>query len=626
MSKLRSMVGISMIVVLLIGLFPLTAGAAPTPQEGNARVRFVHASFDAPSLDAFVDGAPFAAGVRGETGYQDVPAGNHTFSWRAAGEAADRAAVTLTVAAGQRVTIAAINTYAALEAKAFTDDVTAPARNRAKIKVIHAVADGPAINLTYGDVAVASGLQYGEASEVGQAVAGYHDINVTSADGAVLATEATRPTNEDRTYTIFVVGSAAAGAFRLAVYESTVLPPEPTTQFMFGNFAQGLDAINVHINKEPAPLYSGVIFASVQEPFAAGLGPYLIELYQPGTGPDNGGVPLASGTFDVGANQNVLFVAQGTKDELQVGAYVADLSPLPPQSSRLTVINLAVGNPPFQVERMEGGTLIDSVDVFQTASTVVPGGGYNVRFKDLATGAMMMEQGGVQMPSGTATLLVAFDDDPADPLINALSFSNTQVVQYAAVRWAHLNVFGPPVDIYMNGVPVMTSLVYKMKTEYMLYEPMVYTLTVFPVGADPATAQPLDSQTMELTGANFPRTIFVYGQPDEAKLGIAPDSLESLPAGMARMRFINASIDVTGVAVYNSTDNSQIVGNIVFGQSSDNFNVPAGVYSFNFLADFGAVTNLQGLTLEEGKIYTIILAGIATESPGPETIVLVETP
>ena len=129
-------------------------------------------------------------------------------------------------------------------------------------------------------------------------------------------------------------------------------------------------------------------------------------------------------------------------------------------------MNLAAGDPPFRVEQIDGGTLIDSLDVYEESSVVMPAGGYNIRFANASTGEKMMEQGGIQLPEGTATLLIAFDDDPADPLINALTVSSNQVEEYAAVRWAHLNIYGPPVDIYMDGQPAVTSLAYKMKTDY----------------------------------------------------------------------------------------------------------------------------------------------------------------
>lgn len=625
MSRLRLVIAAGVVLTMLVGFFPATVGAAPAAQDQMGRVRFIHASFDAPGLDGLVDGTVVAAGLRGNSEYQDIAAGQHTFSWRAAGGAEDLAAVSVDITAGQRVTIVALGTFAALETRAYVDDVTAPARNRARIKVVHAVPDGGPVNVTMDDMTLATALAFGESSAVSQMYAGYHDIVVTGEDGTPIVSEAQKPINEDRTYLVLVVGTVASGAYRLLVYESSVLEPASNSNFMFANFAQGLTGVNVHINKEPAPLYSGVTFSSVQHPYAAGLGPYLIELYQPGSGPDSG-TPLASGMFEIGANQTVLFVAQGSVEDISVESYVADLSPVPPQSSRLTVINTAVGNPPFAVEKMEGGTLIDSLDVFETASVIVPAGSYNLRFKDAASGAMMMEQGGIQVPDGTVTMLLAFDDDPVDPLINAVAVSSARVLQYAAVRWANLNIFGPPADIYMDGVPVVTSLVYKMKTDYQLYEPKVYTLTVYPVGSDPAAVQPLDTLQIELAGENFPRTIFLYGQPDQAKFSVAPDSLEMIPAGMARIRFINAAIDATGVAVYNSTDGSLVVDNIPFGQASFNSNVAAGTYSFNFVAGFGPVTNIQGMTIEEGKIYTVVLGGIVTESPGAEVFVFETTP
>jgi hypothetical protein len=625
MSKWRLVMMVGMALILVAALFPVTAGAAPAAQEGTARLRFVHASFDAPSLDAYIDGTVAATGVRSDTGYMDVSAGQHTFSFRAAGGAEDVASVDANVAAGQRVTIAAMNVFASLEARVYVDDVTAPARNRAKIKVINAIPDGGPINATIADLTLASGLAYGEVSDVGQMYAGYHDITVTGADGAVLTSESSKAINEDHAYTIFVVGTAASGAYRLVTAESTVLKPDPTSDFMFANFAQGLQAVDVHINKEPAPLYSGVPFSSVQQSYTAGLGPYLIELYQPGTGPDNGGVPLASGTFEIGANQSVLFAAQGTKDALQVGAYVADLSPIPPQSSRLTVVNLAAGNPPIRVEQIDGGTLIESLDVYGESSAIMPAGSYAIRFADASTGEKMMEQGGIQMPEGTVTLLIAFDDDPADPLINALAVSSNQVEEYAAIRWAHLNIYGPPVDIYMDGQPAVTSLVYKMKTDYKLYPPKVYDITVYQAGADPATAQPLYQESIDLTGTDFPRTIFVYGQRDQAQLGVVPDSLEALPADTGRIRFINAAIDVPGVSVYLSADGTLVADSVPFGGGSHNINVPAGTYVYDFVASFGSVGRAE-VAVEGGKIYTVVLGGSATDPVGVETFELVETP
>jgi hypothetical protein len=625
MLRFRSML---FVVALLAALVPTAAtGASPAAQDAIARVRFVHASFDAPSLDIYLDGAVAESGVRGMAGYRDVPVGEHTFSFRTAGGAEDLASVTVTLEANQRVTIAAVGTLAELEAMAIVDDVSAPPRNAARLTVVHASPDAPPVNVSVNATAIASDLAYQGVSAPGYVFAGSYDIAVTTADGTPVVTDSGRQFTEDRAYTAFVVGTAASGAFRLVVAESTVLKPEPTSQFRFANMAPDAGPLNVHINQEPAPLYSGVPFGNVQHYYVAGPGPYQVDLYQSGTGPDNS-TPLATLTTEIDANQNVLFVAQGSGDAVEVAAYTGDFSPLPPQSSRLTVINLATGNPPIKVERMEGGTLFDSVDVYDQAGRVVPAGSYNIRFVDAASGDNVMEKGGIQMPAGTVTMLIAFDDDPNDPLMNTVAVSTENVPTYAAIRWAHFNIWGPPVDVYMNGEKVMSSLVYKMSTEYMLYAPDVYTIEVYPVGAAPAddTTEPLDSVQAELTGDNFPRTFFIYGPPDGARIGIAPDNLEMLSPGKSRVRFINAGIDLPGVAVYNPTGNTQVVDNIPNGGASSNANLDAGTYSFNFVTDLGAVASVQGLEVESGVVYTIVVAGVYTDPTGLETIVVEATP
>lgn len=628
MSKLRSIMFFVLAFVLVAALCPNPARteAAPLLRQDTARVRFVHASFDAPSLDAYMDGKLMAGGVRGVAEYADVPVGEHVFSWRAVGGTDDLASVTQVVEANQRVTVAAINVQTALEAKLYVDDVSAPVRNAARIKVINAVADGGPLTATMGEFELAKGLAYGDAGEGVFVYAGYYDIAVTAEDGTALTSKAQYPVNEDHTYTFFVVGSAAANSYRIVDVESTVLKPEATSSFSFAHLAQGVGALDAHINKEPVALYPGVPFASVQQSFVAAPGPYLIDLYEAGANPETT-APLASGTVILGPNQNMIFVAQGDADTLAVGGYAADLSPLPPQSARLSIVNLAVGNPPFKVETMEGMPLLDALDVMGSGDLTLPSGGYNIRFVDASTGVMMMEQGGITMPAGTSTLMLAFDDDPLDPLINAVSVPFEGVPLYASVRWAHLNIWGPVVDIYLDGEKVVSSLAYQSSTDYELYPPKIYELAVYPAGSDPASTRPLDTDTIELRGENFPRTIYIYGPADQAQLNVAPDSLEMLSPGMARIRFINAAIDSPGVAVINPADGSTVVPSLGFGQFSDNSNVSAGVYSFNFVSnEIGGVGAVKALEVEEGKVYTIVLGGVVSEQPGPETFILVTEP
>lgn len=626
MSVYRKMSWMTLVFALALNLFPAAPAAAePARQAGVARVRFVHASVDAPSLDAYMDGMLAAAGVRGAAGYFDVPEGEHTFSFRTAGSAADNAAVNVTLEAGQRLTVAAINTLDALEALPIPDDVSAPARNAARVKVVHAAPDAPPIAAQMGDLPLAQGLEYGEVSEAVQMLAGTYDLVVTTEDGASLATEPAHIVAADRTYTAFVIGSTAANAARLFVVESTVLRPDPNTQFRFANMAQGASMLRVYINREPSPLYPQVPFGGITNYVVTGQGSHLVEVYSLDAGPESS-PPLAAGTADIGPNESVIFVAQGTVENMEIAAYTTDLSPLPPTSARLQVVNLAAGNPALQVARMEGEVLFDSIDVFEEASRIVPAGNYSLRLTNPANGAVMMEKSGIGLSAGTATTLFVIDDDPTDPWVNAIPLTVDNVPQHAAIRWAHLNLWGPAVDLYLNGEPVVTDMIYKTVTDYMLYEPGIAELAAYPAGSDPATTQPLAALSIELSGANFPRTIYLYGPADTILFGVAPDSFELLPNGRARVRFINTAIDSAAVAVANPTDGSRVAPDLQFGLASANAIVDAGVYTFNFVRDGGPIASIQGVPFETGTNYTIVLSGVYLEQPGLEVLVLEAAP
>jgi len=626
MSLLRkvSLVGMAVAVILSRAPMPVAAGDALRQAE-SARVRFVHAAVDAPQLDAYVDGTLLASGVREFTSYFDIPAGEHTLSFRAEGSAVDSAVITTRLEEGEHLTVAALNTLAALDALAIPDDVSAPARNAARVTLVHAAPDAPPIAAQLGDVPLADNLEYGMVSEPVQVLAGSLNFVLTTPDGAPLAAQPAQTIAAGRTYTAFVIGTTTPDTIRVFVVESAAQEPDPSTQFRFANMTHATDTLRVYVNREPAPIFPQVPFGSITNYFATGQGSHLVEVYRLDAGPESG-PPLATVTADIGPDESVIFVAQGTAEHLEIAAYTSDLGPLPPASARLQIVNLAAGHPELQVARVEGDILFDRIGQYQQASRVIPAGNYSLRFTNPASGSVIMEQNGIGLLAGTVTTLFVIEDDPANPWVNAIPLTVENVPQIASVRWAHLHLAGPAVDITVDGEPVVTGLAYKTVTDFQLIEPGMLALAAYPAGSDPATTEPLASLSVELTGATFPRTIYLYGTADSMQFGVAPDSLELLPAGRARVRFINTAIDSGSVAVINPTDGSRVVPDLHFGLSSANATIDAGVYTFNFVREEGPIAALQGVPLEAGVNYTIVLAGVYLEEPGLEVIVLEARP
>ncbi len=407
-------------LVIVVGLSGGRTDAAPAEQTGVARIRFVNASLDAAGLDAYGDGVLWTAGLVDVTGYMNATPGEHVFSFRRVGKADDLARVTVTLESDQRVTIAAINRVDALEGLALVDDVSAPARNAARVKVVHAAPGAGPLALRIGGEPVAADLAYGAASEPAQIFAGTHTVSVRAGDESPLVMKQELVLAGSRAYTLFVIGADDGGALRLLPAESTVLKPDVSSQFRFANMVQGAGPLAVYVNHEAEPLFASVNFSSVTTYFVTGQGPHLVEVYPVGSGPQDG-APLAAGTAEVGPLENVMFVAQGTAESPEVVAYSADLSPVPAGSARLQVIHAAMGNPAIRVGTLDGETLFDRVAVGGSASRVIEAGVYAVRFEDAVSGETMMEQPGVVVADGTATVVIAFDDDPDAPLINAVT-------------------------------------------------------------------------------------------------------------------------------------------------------------------------------------------------------------
>lgn len=611
-----------MLLVIILALPPVMASAAPAGQSDLARVQFVNATVDVPGLDGYVDTVFAAGNLNGASGYMDIAAGDHTFSFRLTNGAEALVTVDATVEPGQWVTVAALNTQQALEAKVFVDTVTAPGRNAAQVKVIHAAPDTAPINVTLGEVSLASGLSYGQASDTAQVFAGSYDLVVTDSNNAPVASEFGRVFTDNKVYNIFVVGSAEA--YRIVVGEGHALKPNNTTSFRFANLAQGVGTLAVHINKEAAPLYPAVAMGDLTNYFVTGTGLHLFEVYPMGQGPQTG-APLASGSATIGLNDNVVFVAQGTPDNLQVVAYTADFSPLRPGATHVQVIHLAIGNPAIRMELTEGSVLVDRVEPMAVVNDTMPAGVYNVRLVDADSGETVMERN-VRLTSGMSKMFFIYDDNPEEPRVSMLEVDVENVPQHAAVRWANLNALGPAVDFYLDGTLAAAGLAYKQTSDYLLYEPKVYTVALFEAGADPATTDPLFSMSVELLGDNFPRTIYAYGDATQSSLEFAPDALEFLPPGTARVRFINAAVNSGAVDVINPTDGTLAANDLNFGQYGANANVAGGVYTFNFSAEVGGIASIQGITIEAGKVYTIVLAGVLGQDPGLETIVLEAIP
>lgn len=130
-----------------------------TAPFGSSSLRVWHLSPDAPNVDVYVDGRRVLANVpyRGVSGYLPVPAGGRNVEIRAAGgtTAVFRAAIDLQ--RGRSYTAAAVGSVGGTGA-AFTVRLLEDAQSGARVRVLHAIPDVPAVSVFVNGQRVVPGL------------------------------------------------------------------------------------------------------------------------------------------------------------------------------------------------------------------------------------------------------------------------------------------------------------------------------------------------------------------------------------------------------------------------------------------------------------------------------------
>ena len=224
----------------------MTANDKGAPAAGNAAVRVLHGSPDAPEVDVYV-GATLATAAKvdalsglsfGEIrGYVEVPAGTYAVKVCATADATicPIEVPALPLAAATRYTVAASDALASIDANVFVDDPDLAETAQAQVRVVHLSADTPAVDVLTqaGDSIGIDGLTYpNRAPATGYAKfpPASYDLKVcASADSTVCPLDpGALDLAAGTAYSVFAVGSldATLAAAATPPPTSTVAPTQ----------------------------------------------------------------------------------------------------------------------------------------------------------------------------------------------------------------------------------------------------------------------------------------------------------------------------------------------------------------------------------------------------------------
>jgi hypothetical protein len=130
--------------LLLLAMTMMVAGStiftAGCGDNGQAQLRVVHASPDAPNVDVLVDGKTVLTNVAYQTAskYLTVSAGSRKIEVRATGTSQNVINATVSLTRNKFYTVLAVDKVANITPLVLTDDNTPPASGQIKLRLVHA--------------------------------------------------------------------------------------------------------------------------------------------------------------------------------------------------------------------------------------------------------------------------------------------------------------------------------------------------------------------------------------------------------------------------------------------------------------------------------------------------------
>jgi hypothetical protein len=195
--------------ILVLSLVMATAASA----AGDARVRVVHASPDAPAVDVWVNGnvafsnAPF----KGITDYAALAEGSYNVQVVPTGATEPVVIdVDLDLAADTDYTVVAVGMLADIEPLVLVDNNSAPAEGKAHVRFVHASPDAPAVDIAVtGGPVIFSNIPFKGVGDYLPVDAGTYDLEARLAGTDTVALSVPGVALEaGNVYTVFAMGLA----------------------------------------------------------------------------------------------------------------------------------------------------------------------------------------------------------------------------------------------------------------------------------------------------------------------------------------------------------------------------------------------------------------------------------
>jgi hypothetical protein len=365
-----------------------------TDPAGDAQIRVLHLSPDAPAVDVYADGSAAVEGLAfpDGTGYLTVPAGTYTFDVAPAGAGVGASVLQIPGVAleeGKAYTAVAYGRVAQIAALALPDDAGGLASDRVRLTVAHTAAAVGEVDIWEisgeSPVELLADVPFGAAATLPDLPVGALRIGLDVDDDARPDVVFDVPELPGGTQAnVFAVTDAADQPFLLAQLPdgATVridpTPIAPPAQIRVLHLSPDAPAVDVFVNGAADPVVTALPFLSGTGYLGVPAGIYTFDAAPTGAGIGASVLQIPNLPLDAGLSYSA--VAYGRLDSLAAMALVDDATGLAPDQIRVQVAHAAAAVGEVDIWSLDLGVPLLSDVPYGAAATLadLPAGAYRV--------------------------------------------------------------------------------------------------------------------------------------------------------------------------------------------------------------------------------------------------------
>jgi hypothetical protein len=376
--------------------------------------------------------------------------------------------------------------------------------------------------------------------------------------------------------------------------------------------APTVDTFDVYL--ERLAIATNLSFGQFTQPTGIVAGEYFLRVVPQRVRPDAGQV-LYETKLNLQVGRSLLLVFTGTTDNLLMSAFPQSTEALDAGQSRVTMIHALPDAPPITV--LQNGVPLTSPIPFGSAAypIVMASGTQELTYR-ADNGVTINHTLELQDRFNYVLVLAGsvFDEEN-------LRFIETRsrAPGRASIRAVNASAAITPVDVYLNDNLLAANLEYTRTGERQYGPAQVYTVAVYPAGADRSASEPLFSSQVVANNDDV-ISLLIIGSPEAPLLLPYRENLEPTAPDAARITFVNTRADIPRVRIETQSRILDEVGELGYSQQPRPIELGAGTYTFTWLQmENGSPKALVELApdvqLEPGRSYLYLFTGRITDPP-----------